>query len=190
MISRNTLIQVAMMVIVIGFIAYTVNNVPSADGKRDLFPGILGNAVLKKNESGKQTIANITSYDGFSGNVVQGYKATYSGENGTVIVFVAQMSDNVSANTSFNDMIAQTGYNRSLGSNQSIRNNATVIRLPVENPEIFALQKNANETFHYTFTKLNKVYWIGFSKYDMDYEASMLLEIYINVDKQKSSFDV
>jgi hypothetical protein len=155
-----------------------------------MFPGVIGDAVLRNNETGEQIIKNMTSYDDFHGNVVQGFKATYSGENGTVVIFVAQMSDNVSADRSFKDMIIRNGYNYSIRSNESIFGNITVIKLPVINPEIFAIQKNKNDTFHYTFTKLDKVYWIGFSKWDMeyqtnmDYQASMLMEIYINVDKK------
>lgn len=190
MIARNILINVAIIIVITVFGITIMNDIPSSAEKRDLFPGILGNSVLNKNETGRQTVVNISSYDGLVGHIVQGYKATYSGENGTVIVFVAQMSDNISANKSFHDMIAKTGYNRSLGSNQSIKNYIIVARLPVENPEIFAIQKNRNETLHYTFTKLDKVYWIGFSKHDVEYEASILFEVYVNVDKQKSSFDI
>ncbi len=190
MVSRNALTNVAIVVIIIGFAISIVTNIPSSNVKIYMFPGVIGDAVLRNNETGEQIIKNMTSYDDFHGNVVQGFKATYSGENGTVVIFVAQMSDNVSADRSFKDMIIRNGYNYSIRSNESIFGNITVIKLPVINPEIFAIQKNKNDTFHYTFTKLDKVYWIGFSKWDMeyqtnmDYQASMLMEIYINVDKK------
>ncbi len=190
MISKYVLAKLAIISMIIVFFVNMAINLPSSSREIPLFPGILGNTGLDKNETGKQVIANIVSHDEFDGNIIQGYKATYSGDNGTIIIFVARMSDNVSANKSFNDMIDQTGYNRSLKSNQSIKNNATVIKLPVENPEVFVIRKNKNDTLHYTFTKLDKVYWIGFSKWDIEYHASMLMEIYINVDRQKSIFDV
>lgn len=186
MISRNTLINVVIMVIVIGFAVNIVNNLPSSTEKIDMFPGVLGDMTLKNNETGKQSIMNMISYDNFHGNVVQGYKANYSGTNGTMIIFMAQMLDNASADRSFKDMIIRNGYNYSAGDNESVWNNITVIKSPMKNPELFALQKG-NDTFHYTFAKLDKVYWIGFSKWDLEYQGSVLMEVYVNVDK-KSNF--
>ncbi len=189
MVSKYTLTKLVIVTIIIVIVANMVINLPLSSGDTQLFPGILGNTGLDKNETGKHTIANITSHDGFIGPIIQGYKATYSGDNGTIIIFIAQMLDSGSVNKSFNDMIDQTGYNRSLGSNQSIKNNVTVIKLPVNNPEVFVIWKNKNDALHYTFTKLDKVYWIGFSKHDIEYEASMLMEIYKNVDREKSIFE-
>ena len=176
--------NIAIVVIVIGLAISIVTNQPSSNVKIDMFPGVLGDAVLRSNDTGKQVIANMVSYDNFHGNVVQGYRANYSGINGTVIIFVAQMADNMSADRSFKDMIIRDGYNYSIGTNRSVLDNTTVVKLPVTNPEVFAIQMNRKDTFHYTFTKLDKVYWIGFSKWDVDYQASMLMEIYINVDKK------
>lgn len=187
MVQRNTLINVAIAVIIIGFAVNIATDLPSSTEKIDIFPGVLGDAVLKNNETGKQAIANMISYDDFQGDIVEGYKVSYSGTNGTTIIYMAQMSDNVSANRSFKDMIIRNGYNYSIGTNESVRDNTTVVKLPVINPEVFAIQKNKNDIFHYTFTKSDKVYWIGFSKWDVEYQANMLMEIYINVDK-KSTF--
>lgn len=182
MISRKAVIQVAMMVIIIGFVVNIVINLPVSTEEKDLFPGILGDMTLKNNETGKQTVANMTSYDNFQGNIIQGYKATYSGVNGTMIIFIAQMSDNMSTIRSFRDMIIRNGYNYSVGINESVKNNTTVIKLPVINPEVFAIQKKKNDTFHYTFAKLDKVYWVGISKLDIEYQANMLMETYVKID--------
>ncbi len=186
MISRCTVIKVVIMVIIIGFVVNIVINLPSSNEKIDIFPGILGDMTLKNNETGKRAIANMTSYDDFQGNIVQGYKASYSGINGTMIIYIAQMPDNMSANISFKDMIVRNGYNYSIGANESVLNNTAVAKLPVVNPEVFAIQKN-NDTHHFTFTKLDKVYWIGLSELDIEYQVNMLIEVYINVDK-KSMF--
>ena len=107
MISKNTLVKVAIIVVVIGFGINVVINLPSSTKEKILFPGILGDTILKNNDTGKQIIENMTSYDGFGGNVIQGYKATYSGRNGTVIIFLAQMPDNTSANISFTKSITE-----------------------------------------------------------------------------------
>lgn len=187
MISRNILIQLAIMVIIIGFIVNVVNNLPSSTEEKVLFPGILGNTVLKNNETGKQIIENMTSYDGFRGDIVQGYKATYLGDNGTVVIFLAQMPDNTTANVSFKDMVIRAGYHGDIEtSNESMRNK-TIIRLPVENPEVFAMRKDKTMAWHYTFTKEDKVYWIGFSSMNVDYQADMLIEIYRSIDTTKVS---
>ena len=58
-ISRDTLVKAAIMVIIVGFITNVVINLPSSTKEKVLFPGILGNTVLKNNETGKQIIENM-----------------------------------------------------------------------------------------------------------------------------------
>ena len=192
MISRNILIRLVLIIVVSVFGIYVIMDLLSTTRYREesLFRGILGDTILKNNETGKKTIANITSYDGFIGNIIQGYKANYSGRNGTVIIFLAQMPDNTTANRSFKDMVIRAGYDNSAKTNDTDTRNKTVVRLPVENPEVFAMRKNINMTWHYTFTKANKVYWIGFDSKDVEYQADMLIEIYRFVDKENNNFDI
>ena len=187
MISKSILIKIIVVIIIFGFGINIIINLPSNAKEKRLFPGILGDAVLKNNEIGKQVIINMTSYDDFRGNIIQGYRATYSGINGTTIVFVAQMQDNISANISFKDMVVRNGYSENVEHDQ---NDSTIIKLPVENPEVFAMRKNDNMTWHYTFTKLDKVYWIGFSGKNIEYQAGMLIEAYRTIDNDKSSFNI
>lgn len=186
MTSRSTIIGAVIAIIVIGFFVNVAINLPSPNEKSDMFPGIIGDTVLKSNDTGIYVIKNMTLYDGFQGNIMQGYKANYSGINGTMIIFIAQMADNTSSYRSFKDMIIRNGYNYSIGENESVYNNTTVIKLPVANPEVFVMQKN-NDAFHYVFVKSDKVYWVGFSKFDPEYQGNMLIETYINVDKKGTS---
>lgn len=183
MVYRNKIIQVVIAIVIIGFFANVAINLPLSVEKENMFPGVIGDTVLKSNDSGISAIRSMTLYDDFRGDVLQGYKANYSGINGTVIIFVAQILDNTSADRSFKDMIIRNGYNYSTGTNESVYNNITVIKLPVVNPEVFVIKKN-NDVPHFTFTKSDKVYWIGFSKWDIQYQLDMLMEIYINVDKK------
>jgi hypothetical protein len=185
MISRNNLIQIVIMVIILGFIVNMVTNIPSSAEEKDMFPGILGDMILKNNETGKQAIGGIISYDDFQGYIVQGYRVNYSGVNGTMTVFIAQMSDNMMANKSLNEMVIRDGYDQSINFNQS--DNVNVVKLGVENPEVFAIRKNESIQWHYVFCKLDKVYWIGFSSRNVEYQGDMLMEAYINIDKEKSS---
>lgn len=187
MVNKDTVCKLAKTIVIavaIIYVAYVVINIqPSAQGEeRKLFPGILGDMLLKSNDTGTYMIKNMTLYDDFRGYVVQGYKATYSGVNGTMIIFIAQTLDNSSANESFNDMAIRIGYNKSVDINQSIKNSDPVIRLPVENPEVFLIQRNNSTIWHYTFTKLDKVYWIGFNSTNIEYHARMLMEVYRSVD--------
>lgn len=50
--------------------------------------------------------------------------------------------------------------------------------------EIYVIQKDENTTWHYVYLKLDKVYWVGFSKPDIDYQVNMLAEIYRNIDNE------
>lgn len=191
MIDKGVLAKVIIMTIIV-FGIYVAIDISSTvkSGDERLFPGILGDAILRSNETGKDVVTNITLYDNFRGNIIQGYKANYSGSNGTMIIFIAQMSDNISANRSFKNMITRIGYNESVRPNQSFGNNTTIIKLPVDNPEVFVIQKNKNATWHYTFTKSDKVYWIGFSDPDIEYQARMLIEVYRDVDEKKDDLDI
>ena len=96
------------------------------------------------------------------------------------------MLDNATANVSFKDMIIRAGYDGSIETGETM-GNKTIIRLPVENPEVFAMRKNTNLEWHYTFTKEDKVYWIGFSGTDIEYMGDMLIEIYRQVDMTKDN---
>ncbi len=187
MISKGTLIKVVVAVAIIIFIIIAVINLPSSTNleEKRLFPQIIGDMILKDNETGIYSIRNITSYDNFRGNIIQGYKATYSGSNGTMIIFIAQMPDNDSAIVSIKDMAIRAGYNESAVQDE----NTTTMKVPyveklyVKNPEVFVIQKSENVTWHYTFAKSDKVYWIAFNKPDAEYQLDMLREVYVNVDK-------
>lgn len=191
MVSIGTLIKMIVLAMIISIVIYTVIDNPySTVGEERLFPGIIGDMILKNNETGKYVVESITSYDNFKGYVIQGYKANYSGSNGTMIIFIAQMVDNASASRSLKEMVIRAGYNQSADSNQTIGDNITVIKLPVDNPEVFVMKKNKNVTWHYTFSKLDNVYWVGFNGSDIQYQIEMLIEVYRNVDKVKGSFDI
>jgi hypothetical protein len=187
--KKNTTI-----ILVILFAAYAVINIESPlkndDSKELSFPGILGDSLLKNSQTGKDTIINITLYDNFTGDVVQGYKAAYSnpGNNKTMVVFIAQMKDNITANNSLKSMVIMDGYDRAY-SNES-NDNITIVKLPVQNPEVFAIRKNKNTMWHYTFYKSDKVYWVGFNNTDMQYQVDMLEEVYRNVDKTKDDSNI
>jgi hypothetical protein len=89
-------------------------------------------------------------------------------------------------------MVVRAGFNESIY-NESIpariTDNITVTKLPVKNPEVFAMQKNINTTLHYVFNKKDKVYWIGFSNdSDIPYQLGMLVEVYKKVDYVKGDF--
>lgn len=183
MISKNILIILTIS-LVVAIVIINPNILDfSYKGEKRLFPDIIGDSILKNNGTGIYYIKNMTSYDGFRGNIIEGYKAEYSGSNGTMIIFIAQMQDNQSANISLKDMVVRIGYNGSINYNQSLEN-GSIIKLSVENPEVFVIQRDKNFTWHYTFNKLDKVYWIGFSRQDVQYQVDMLIEVYRNVDKQ------
>lgn len=194
MVSKNVLINIAMVVSIIAIIVIfaTVKIDFSKSEEKVLFPGIVGDSILKNNEIGIYFIRNITLYDDFRGDILQGYKATYSGGNGTMIIFIAQMKDNIMANRSLKDMVKRIGYNESISIDDSFNNtdnNWTILKLRVDNPEVFIVHKDKRLMWHYTFSKLDKVYWVGFSSEDVDYQLDMLVEVYRLVDKVKGSFD-
>lgn len=186
MTSRRLVLITAILVISIGMYEIT-NFQPFTNNKeKKIFPGIIGDTILKDNETGFDSVKNMTLYDDFKGNMTKGYRATYSGNNGTMIVFIAQMPDNMSAYNSLEDMAVRLGYNKDESNNSSPTNpNATIIKLPIKNPDVFVIQKNNSRMWHYTFSKLDKVYWIGFSNPDMQYQSNMLIEVYRNVDAQE-----
>lgn len=183
-------LKTTMIIVVIVFAAYAVINiqlpVKNDDNKELSFPGIIGDSILKSSETGKDTISNITIYDNFTGDVIQGYKAAYSNpsNNKTMVIFIAQMKDNITANSSLKSMVIRDGYD-STHSNES-NDNITIVKLPVQNPEVFAIRKNKNTMWHYTFYKSDKVYWVGFNNTDMQYQVDMLEEVYRNLDKTKA----
>ena len=191
MTDKNTLIKTIVFIVIITFGIYVVINLSLSKNNEEkrLFPGIIGDAILKNNETGISAIKEIILYDDFRGNITQGYKANYSSRNGTIIIFVAQMQDDSVANKSLKDMTIRAGYNES-NKNATLGKNTTIIKLPVNNPEVFAIKKDKNVKWHYTYTKLDKVYWVGFSKPDINYQASMLVEIYRRVDKDKNESDI
>lgn len=186
--GNGTLIKVIVTIIIIILGIYVTINLPlSAKGEeKRLFPGIVGDAILKNNETGISSIKDIVSYDGFRGDIVQGYKANYSSRNGTVIIFIAQMQNYSVTAKYLKDMIIRAGYNES-DTNVTLGKNTTIIKLqandPVD-PEVYVMQKDENTTWHYVYLKLDKIYWIGFSKPDIDYQTSMLAEIYSKVDNE------
>lgn len=186
-ISIKIMIVVVVAVMVVGFGLNILNNISHTEEKR-LFPGIIGDSILKNNETGIYFIKNMILYDDFRGPIVQGYKANYSSINGTIIIFIAQMTDNITANRSLKDMVTRIGYNDSISFNNTDTNWA-VLKLQVQNPEVYVINKDNRSIPHYTFSKLDKVYWIGFSNEDIDYQLDMLVEIFRMVDKTKGSFD-
>lgn len=190
MTSKNSIKYVAMIIATILIVSIIMNiNIDffsKNEYKEDkIFPGIIGDMILKSNDTGIDTIKDMVTYDDFRGDIIQGYKANYTGSNGTTVIYVAQMKDEESAMKSTKDMIIRSGYNESAneGTNESanITDNVTVVKLPVENPEVFVMQKNIRVPWHYVFADLDKVYWIGFSNRDTDYQMEILIEIYRNI---------
>ena len=190
MTSKNSIKYVAMIIATILIVSIIMNiNIDffsKNEYKEDkIFPGIIGDMILKSNDTGIDTIKDMVTYDDFRGDIIQEYKANYTGSNGTTVIYVAQMKDEESAMKSTKDMIIRSGYNESAneGTNESanITDNVTVVKLPVENPEVFVMQKNIRVPWHYVFADLDKVYWIGFSNQDTDYQMEILIEIYRNI---------
>lgn len=195
MVSRNILvIAIILTIATIVAIGVTVNISSIKKDEKVLFPGIVGDMALQGTGVGIHFIRNITVYDDFRGDIVQGYKATYFGENMTMIIFLVQMQDNISANRSLKDMAIRAGFNESTYNESEIpiiNKNNTIVRLPVKNPTVFAVQRDMNETLHYVFSKKDKVYWIGFSNdQDLPYQLGMLVEVYKSVDWEKGDFGI
>jgi len=178
-------VTLVIITIVAGVTAILVLKSDVNEEKRVLFPGIIGDTALQNNETGIYSIESIMSYDNFKGDAIQGYKANYSGQNGTVLIFIARMLDNKSATEAFEDMIAILGYDENI----TVDDNASIIgspiKLPVENPEVFIIQKSNNTIWHYTFVKENDVYWIGFEEPSLQYQIDMLIEIYRYTNEKK-----
>lgn len=189
MTSKNNLKYVTMIVATVVIIVIVINVdidfFSKNEYKEEIFPGILGDMVLNSSDTGIDVIRNIVTYDDFRGDIIQGYKGNYTGSNGTMIIFIAQMKNNESAKQSIKDMVIRSGYNESA----NVTDNTTVVKLPVENPEVFIMQKSSRVPWHYVFADLNKVYWIGFSNKDEEYQSMMLIEIYRNV-AEKITVDV
>lgn len=183
--DKGALVKTVIVIVIITFGIYIVINfsLSAKNEEKILFPGIIGDAILKNNETGISSVKDIILYDDFRGNITQGYKVNYSSSNGTIIIFVVQMQDYFAADKSLKDMVIRSGYNDS-NKNVTLGKNATVIKLNVNNPEVFVIQKNNSKIWHYTYVKLDKVYWVGFSDPDVDYQGNMLIEIYRNVDSK------
>jgi len=196
MVLKNRLIYIAIIiaaVVIAGiFFNMKMDFLSSRGEVIRIFPGIIGDMLLKNNETGINFIRSITLHDDFRGNITQGYKATYSGSNGTMIIFMAQMQDNVTANISLKDMVIRAGFNESVYNESEIPiigRNISIAKLPVKDPEVFAIKKNINATLHYVFFKKDKVYWVGFSNdQDIEYQLGMLVEIYRRIDWVKGDF--
>lgn len=185
MIPKNfpkNLIYIAVLILIVGLVINITVDFSQKEEKK-IFPGILGDMVLRNNETGIYFIRNIVSYDDFRGNITQGYKANYTSSNGSMIIFIAETPDNKSANIYLKDMVKRAGYDPNIDYiNNTDVTNLTVVKLPVDNPEVYMVQKDRNYTWHYTFAKFDKVYWVGFSDPDIKYQAGMLIEVYRNVD--------
>lgn len=193
MVDRKSLITATIIIIIAGILTTVVIDIsPEGNEKKVIFPGIIGDMILKNNETGIYFIRNITLFDDFRGNITQGYKGIYSNKNGTMIIFLVQVQDNVSANRSLKDMVVRAGFDESTYNESipaKINENNTVAKLPVKNPEVFVMQKKLNTTLHYVFYKKDKVYWIGFSNgSDIQYQLGMLVEVYKKVDFVKGDF--
>ena len=190
MVSIKMLITLTILVVVGVGIKVVLIDIPLYEEK--MFPDMIGDMILKNNYTGVYFVRNITIYDNFKGDIIQGYKAVYSNNNGTMIIFLAQVQDNITANKSLKDMVVTAGFNESTYNESEvpiIYVNNTIVKLPVKNPEVFAMQKSWNQTLHYIFYKKDKVYWIGFNDdNDTEYQVGMLVEIYKNVDKKKGDF--
>lgn len=202
MTSEKRLIYIIVAVLVVMYVAINIDF--SSKKEKEMFPVILGDAILKSNETGISSVMKIVSYDGFQGDIINGYNANYTSSNGTMIIFMAKMSSNESAYRSLKDMVIRMGYNESSYNdsllynesryNQSISSNNTnksaidenvsVVRLPIKNPELFLIQKEKNKIWHYAFSKEDKVYWIGFNNLDIQYHLDMMIEVYKNVDRK------
>lgn len=186
--SKKGLKYLAMIMAIITIVVIVLNvNIDlfsKNENKEEIFPGILGDTTIKSNEIGIDFIKSIITYDDFRGDIIQGYKANYNGTNGSVIIFMAEMKNNETAIQSVKEMILRNGYNASnnITDNDTVLDeNITVLKLPVENPELYLMQKSQKVPWHYVFAKNNKVYWIGFSSRDVDYQMLMLITIYQNV---------
>lgn len=202
MTSEKRLIYIIVAMLVVMYVAINIDF--SSKKEKEMFPVILGDAILKSNETGISSVMKIVSYDGFQGDIINGYNANYTSSNGTMIIFMAKMSSNESAYRSLKDMVIRMGYNESSYNdsllynesryNQSISSNNTnksaidenvsVVRLPIKNPELFLIQKEKNKIWHYAFSKEDKVYWIGFNNLDIQYHLDMMIEVYKNVDRK------
>lgn len=198
MVSKNRSIYIAIAIVAAIIIAGVMLSVKidfsskSSEEKR-IFPGIIGDMILRDNQTGKIFIRNMLLYDDFRGNITQGYRSNYSSSNGTMVIFIAQMRDNITANRSLRDMVIRAGFNESAYNESEvprIDRNITVAKLPAKNPEVFAMQKDINSTLHYVFSKKDKVYWVGFNskEEDIPYQLGALVEIYRTVDKVKGDF--
>lgn len=200
MIHKNMIIYIVLIIIAIYVITNISINLSPKKEDRKIFPGILGDTILKSNETGISSIMDMVSYDDFQGDIISGYKANYTNNNGTMIIFIAHMSSNESAYRSLKDMALRIGYNESLYNeslyNESLDNesitdnstisitvddNTTIIRLPVKNPELFLIKRDKNKIWHYAFSREDKVYWVGFNNLDMQYHIDMMIEVYKNV---------
>lgn len=199
---EKRLIYIIVVIVVVIYLATNIDF--STKKEKEMFPGILGDAILKSNETGINSVMKVVSYDGFQGDIISGYNANYTSSNGTMIIFIAKMSNNESAYRSLKDMVIRMGYNESSYNdsllynesryNQSISSNNTnksaidenvsVVRLPIKNPELFLIQKEKNKIWHYVFSKEDKVYWIGFNNLDIQYHLDMMIEVYKNVDRK------
>lgn len=193
MTNKGRLAKLIIVIMVIGLGMIIIVNLPTNIEEKELFPGILGDMILNNNETGKDVITSIISHDDFRGDIIQGYKANYSGSSGMMIIFIAQMADNISAKKSLKDMAIRVGFNESTYDENKtpvINSNITIVKLPVKNPEVFAIQRSMNATLHYTFYKKDKVYWIGLSDPDIQYQMGMIVEVYRNVDKEEGNFGI
>lgn len=184
----NIVIMVSIIIIVV--ISSTIKIDFTKGEEKRLFPGIIGDTVLKSNETGISFIRNITLYDNFVENIMQGYKATYYGKNGTMVIFAARVKDNITANKSVKDMVIRMGWNESMsfkdnGNKTSNSTNWTILKLRVDNPEVFVIRRNNRSIWHYVLSKSDKVYWVGFDNIDIDYQLDMLVEMYRTVDEYK-----
>ena len=169
------------MVLIIGAIVNIKIDFSPKKEEVKMFPDILGDSVLKTNDTGINFIRDIAVYDDFRENIIQGYKANYTGANGTMIIFIAQTLNNESANTSVKEMAVRNGYDPDMDKNSTNMTNWNVIMLPINNPEVYVIRKDINYTWHYTFAKSDKVYWVGFSNPNIEYQVYMLIEVYRNV---------
>jgi len=111
MTSEKRLIYIIVAMLVVMYVAITIDF--SSKKEKEMFPVIIGDAILKSNETGINSVMKIVSYDGFQGDIINGYNANYTSSNGTMIIFMAKMSSNESAYRSLKDMVIRMGYNES-----------------------------------------------------------------------------
>lgn len=169
------------MVLIVGTVINIKIDFSPKKEEEKMFPDILGDSVLKTNDTGINFIRDITVYDDFRENIIQGYKANYTGANGTMIIFIVQTLNNESANTSVKEMAVRNGYDTNMNENNSNTTNWSVVKLPINNPEVYVIRKDINYAWHYTFAKFDKVYWVGFSNPNIEYQVYMLIEVYRDV---------